>query len=246
MLLAQTTMADVRAVRESLEARLDRATSLQRASEVFLDVFMERFGGSTVLARVYGTLPLGALPEPDRQFCRDIAAQWGQNGPSDDAVTLSLLASRGRRPDWNDRTRSRGHLALPLTSRRAVEGAPMIASLMAQIGVELSWFDMPHEGFARKLVGGFNGVFFVPDAAVTTDAQGRHVIPAQDFVREQGVRTVFGLGGAYLHGRHTISAIFFTTELFDSAVVNQFATLASTFKGLTSRLVLTERLFEPG
>lgn len=61
---------------------------------------------------------------------------------------------------------------------------------------------------ARRLLGGFNGVFYVDDASSARDAQDRLIIAARDFVAEHGVKTVFGMGGAYPDGTLLVIIVF--------------------------------------
>ena len=49
------------------------------------------------------------------------------------------------------------------------------------------------------MLGGRNGTFFVPDALTAKDARAVG-IAAHDFAEEHAIRTVFGMGGAYVDG----------------------------------------------
>jgi hypothetical protein len=71
----------------------------------------------------------------------------------------------------------------------------MIARLLSDFGVGFSGGKTLD---TRRLLGGRNIAFFVPDAAKSTDQGGRQIIPAKEFVLKHGVRTVFGMGGAYV------------------------------------------------
>ena len=57
--------------------------------------------------------------------------------------------------------------------------------------------------------GVFADSFFVPDAATSHDEAGRLLIPAQDFVRRYGVRTVIGVGGQFAGSGMILVCVFF-------------------------------------
>jgi hypothetical protein len=63
------------------------------------------------------------------------------------------------------------------------------------------------------MLGGRNGTFYVQDARTAVDSLGRHVIAARDFAQEFAIRTVFGMGGAYVDGTMAV-AIFFCPKRF--------------------------------
>ena len=60
----------------------------------------------------------------------------------------------------------------------------------------------------------FQGMFFIDDAAVDEDEQGRKIIAAQDFVEEHNIKSVFGFGGqASSDGSYCVVVVFTDTEL---------------------------------
>jgi hypothetical protein len=62
-------------------------------------------------------------------------------------------------------------------------------------------------------------------------------------VRAQNVGSVFGMGGAYLDGTLAV-AVFFTDEKsLDSPFADRFASLISTFKMATSKLLADGRIY---
>lgn len=233
---------DLAALKEWLAAQLAGSTSLCRAAQRFATAVGDRFP-STVLIRLYGTVPFGRLPAREQTFASDLGRSRGVAALHRDTPVLVLFGSRGRHKDWNDRYNSRGHLAIPLWNENFVDQIPMLASLLREIGLDLSWLDSPGDALTRRLVGGFNGVFYVPNARVGRDAKGRMVIPAQDFVSSHDIKSVFGMGGAYPYG-HFVSAIIFTTESLPREAVARLAPLISVFKSATLNLVSEDALFE--
>jgi hypothetical protein len=142
------------------------------------------------LARVYKTHPYKGLPADLQDFAGGIL---GEPAPGD-LRCLTLLGTAGELPAWNDRRLSDGHKAIPLVSEPMVEQLPMVVQLIMQLGLELSSVIRPELDTARELSQRTYDVFHVPDAL------GSPHIPAQDFVREHGIRSALGFGGMLYTG----------------------------------------------
>jgi hypothetical protein len=158
------------------------------------------------------------------------------------SIVLSLLGTAGQKPEWNDPLQSQGHLGIPLVTSSFVENLPMVAALMRDMGIGLDWLDRQDGSIVVKEVGRLARVFFVPDARVTVDSKGRKVVPASDFVESNGVRTVFGLGGAYVDGTFA-AMIFFTRESIDRQQAEAFLPAINHFKVGTMNRVLEHQIF---
>jgi hypothetical protein len=105
------------ALQQTIEEGITNAATLQTAAQICVDELFREFGESTVMARLYVTLPLRDLPDRDNGYARTVATGAGVAEQLKDAtVSLSLLGTRGRKPTWNDRIQSRDHLAIPLVS----------------------------------------------------------------------------------------------------------------------------------
>jgi hypothetical protein len=152
-----------------------------------------------VLARFYKTHAYGTLPADLQAFARGVL---GTAPPTPDVQCLTLLATMGDEPEWNDRRGSRGHQAIPLASVQVVEQAPMIAELIRAMGMDVQMVVNPDREIIRGAEGKTFNVFFVPDAA------GSPYIPAQDFVRGHGVRSVLGFGGVLVTGEFYAVILF--------------------------------------
>ena len=216
------------------------AKSLEEACAVTTRYLAKTFP-STVLARIYATMPYAKLPPAEKASVDALAAKAGQV-TREEMPVLVLLGTHGVEEAWCDRTRSRGHLAIPLISAAFVEGIPMMARLFKELGFDLSWLDEAPELNARKLMGGFNGVFFVDDARTVRDAAGRLVIPAQDFVSDYQVKSVFGMGGVYPDGM-LVSCIVFCRESLPRSAIEKLKGLITTFKAESFGLVRTKKVF---
>ena len=170
--------------------------AMQRATEVLY----HRFAQSLVLARIYVTLPFDMLPAPDQAFVLQFAAEKHHNATlTPTTPVLSLLGTCGVQPEWGERRRSHGHIGIPLSSPAVVEGMPMIARLLADLGVVVDGVDRHDGAIETKTFGTFGGLFYVEDARIATDQHGRTIITAQDFVATYGVKTVLGSGGGVFY-----------------------------------------------
>lgn len=174
-----------------------------------------------VLARFYKTHDFGSLDPALQGFARE---RLDGREPWDALKCLVLLASAGELPEWNARRASRGHQAIPLSSARAVEEAPMIAQLLREVGLDAEQVVAPREDRISGLAGKTYNVFHVPAA------EGSPYIPAQDFVREHGIRSVVGCGGVLLTGD------FYALILFSRAPVD--ADSAARFRNIALDLKL--------
>ncbi|MEO5679311.1 MAG: hypothetical protein ABIS47_06555, partial [Acidimicrobiales bacterium] len=116
------------------------------------------------LVRFYVTLRLGELVAP----LRELAASAGNDGYpplSDETRCLTLLATAGREPAWNDRRASARHQVVALSDEARVERLPMVAGLLRGLGIEASSVVRPDPTQATARSGRRYDLFFVPEAA---------------------------------------------------------------------------------
>ncbi len=228
---------DIEALRQALMKA--PAGSVEEAAQHFAVAMASQYP-SVVLARVFLVLPWVKLAAAERETATSLAQGAGRvlaNTP-----VLTLLGSMGRETAWRERTLSSGHRAIPLIDTSYVQGIPMVAKLLADLEVDFASFDQGNAVQTRRLMGGQNGAFFVPDARETRDAAGRHVIPSRDFVDKYGVRTVFGMGGAYADDTLAVSVIF-TDEVIEPLAARRYASLISNFKMVTAAALRAGRIF---
>jgi len=121
----------------------------------------------------------------------------------------------------------------------------MVSRLLNELGLGLDWIDSHDSDIIARIIGKMAGVFYVPDAKTTIDHKGRQIIAAQNFVDEYKVKTVFGLGGAYLYlGSKTFLAnIIFTREQIEKRQAERYMTLLNTFKTTTVALDASGQIF---
>jgi hypothetical protein len=231
-----------------LERSVQKATrgaaTLEEALQKYTALLYERFQESIVLARVFATGFYRDLPEVNRRFVDELA---GSSGVGDavtaEMLTLSLLGTSGLEPAWNDRHASRGHVGIPLASSAFVAAIPMVARLLSELGLGFDWIDKGDTALAVKTLGSINGVFHVADAATAVDGEGRKIIPAQDFVQKYGIRSVFGIGGAYVGTPTFIVAVLFCRDEVTRERAECFMGHINRIKTSTMELVHQGKLF---
>jgi len=155
------------------------------------------------LVRLYKTHPYGDLPPNVRDFAGAVLGEV----PPDDVRCLTLLGTAGDLPAWNDREQSKGHQAIPLPSEQLVEQLPMVRRLITQLGLTVSTVIRPDPDRARELAQHSYDVFHVPDAAGST------YLPAQDFIRDHGIRSALGFGGMLFTGDFYAVVLFSRVEI---------------------------------
>jgi hypothetical protein len=228
------------AVLDGLRAVVGKTPALENAAECVARQLYESYEATTALARVYAVMPYRDLAPSVTAFVDELAAKTSQLRP--DTPVLTLLATHGTKPEWRDRKKSQGHVGIPLVSAEFVQAIPMVARLLKELGVDLAWLDAAPDLNARRLLGGFNGLFYVDDAATAKDSAGRLIIPAQDFVAEEGIKTVFGMGGFYPDNTLVVMIVF-ARESLKRSQVERFTSLISLFKGETFGVVRARRFF---
>lgn len=205
----------------------DDAACLEEVAGRVVSHLHENLGGgerarACALVRFYKTHEFEALPEDLRRF----AAAQLEGTPPPGLRCLTLLATAGARPEWNSRAASRGHQAIPLTSVQMVRQAPMVATLVTQLGLAIEDVVKPNPDpdFLLELGRRSYDVFHVPVAS------GSPYIPAQaDFVAPFGIRSVLGLGGVLPSG-HLFAVILFSTAAISRETAAAFKPLSLAVK----------------
>jgi hypothetical protein len=224
-----------------VESGIGSARSMVDVAAHVTTALYDRFAPSVALVRLFATVPYMRLPDAERVFAEAIAAQSTETLQPDTPV-LVLLGTRGDEPEWNDRTKSSGHLAIPLISQAFVDEIPMLARLLTSIGFEADWGGTGR-GFVTKSIANLNGVFFVDDARTALDERGRNIIPAASFVERYKIRSVFGIGGSYVSRHAYLAAMLFTRESMMRSNAMTFVPLIGSLKASTTRLINREQFF---
>lgn len=195
----------------------------QRVVRLLYDVLADRPSGgrACLLVRLYLTASLAALDDDLRTFATTLMPDQSLTGQT---RCLTLMATAGDEPRWNDRRQSAGHRVIPLPSPQVVHSIPMIAQLLKQLGLDVATVVAPDRTLVLELEQRTYNVFFVPDAV------GSPFIPAQeDFVRRYGVRSVLGFGGLFPTG-DVFAVLMFTRTLLPRETADLFRNAALNVK----------------
>lgn len=196
--------------------------SAQKTVDLLWTELMDDDGSPALaLVRFYKTHPFDKLPEDLRAFARGML----EEDPDPETRCLTMLATRGLEPDWNDRRRSQGHQAIPLPSVEFIRRLPMVAALIDQIGLGLADVVRPERARVAELARKNYDVFHVPEAL------GSAFVPAQDFVERHGVTSALGFGGVLFSGDFYAIVMFsrvpISVEVADRIRVLSLATRVS-------------------
>ena len=218
----------------------------QAAAQRFVELLYGRFGGSLVLLRLFITVRYDALPEEDRLFVDGRGEATNTSHLIHGATPVfTLLGTRGKSPEWNDRRTSQHFRCIPLASTAFVASLSMLSRQFESVGFNLGLID---DWKAKVVSTGradrYRGLLHIQDAGSDRDAQGRMIVPKQEFVAANGVRTTFGFGSGYA-GHPTLVTLFaFTGETVEKSAAEPFANLLEGFISSTEPLVRQGRIFE--
>lgn len=199
------------------------SSSMEETASAIVRLLYDRFADpqtgerNCALVRFFKTQRFQDLPSDLQDIAR--AAAWGRSDVDADTRCLTLLATAGNQPQWNSRTQSAGHQAIPLATEEVVRQAPMVAQLIQQIGLNIAQVIGPSPALMIDGDQQNYNVFHVPDAL------GSPYVPAQDFVREAGVRSVLGFGGLLPSG-DLFAVILFSRVYIPRETAEMFRTLA--------------------
>lgn len=243
MKIKQTTPVTITDLWSGVESGIGQAIHLEDAAQELAKAVQTQFEESIVLARAFITVNFGALPSTNQSFVRNLAESAGAGSDLEDSTSvLSLIGTHGQEANWKDRRKSEGHVGVPLISAAFVDAIPMISRLLNELGLSLDWVVAHDSDMIEKTIGKSEGLFFVDNAGEATDQQGRKIIAAQDFVSQYGVKSVFGVGGAYPNGEILVM-VAFCRDQFSRAVAEHFLPLVSLFKSKTASLASAGNIF---
>jgi PAS domain S-box-containing protein len=191
--LAGFALRDMIECVRSLRRAAESASSMEEAARAIVQSLYRNLASvengepNCALVRCFKTHRFGLLPAE----LAAVARKGLNEGPANHELRcLTLLATAGQLPKWNDRRQSVGHRAIPLASVEIVERAPMIASLIRQMGLGIEAALYPDSQLILDADQHAFNVFHVEHA------EGDPSIPAQqDFVQKYGIRSVLGFGG---------------------------------------------------
>jgi len=243
MRFAEVTGATIDSLERRTDEELAPLDSLEAAAQRFCDILYTTFEEATVLVRVFATVPFAALPHPSRAFVEKLVGARAKDVLHPKTPVLSLLGTRGAVPRWNSRHLSEGHVGIPLASADFVDAIPMIASLVKELGLAIERAEDVDTAIVTQSLGPIAGVFYVDDAPTAVDSKGRRIIADSHFVREHGVRTVFGFGGSYGLTGTFVVVVLFTRESLGRGQAERFMRLANQLKAATMKPVARRHIF---
>ncbi len=180
----------------------------------------ENNGKGCALVRSYKTHPYGQLASGLQDFAGGILG----SAPAADMKCLTMMATAGEHADWNSRSTSNGHRAIPLASADFVGGIPMIAQLVSQFGIEMGSVIRPDPNVIGDLARQTFNTFHIANAVDSP------YIPAQDdFVKPYGVKSVLGFGGVLSSGELFV-VIMFSKVSIPAATASSFRELSANVK----------------
>lgn len=241
--LTEATAADY----EELEAEVGAimASSCTVSAGRFVAGLYERFSDSLVLLRLFITLRYDQLPAEDRLF----VARRGEETKTSlllHAATpiFTLLGTRGQRPEWNERSASSHFRCIPLVSTAFVSSLSMLSRQFESVGFDLGLIDAwEREVVVTGSAERYRGILYIHDAGVDRDAQGRMIVPKQDFVAAAGVKTTLGFGSGYADHPTMVTLFAFTNEGIERSAVEPISKLLEGFIASTAALVREGRFF---
>lgn len=202
-------------VRRIGEIAPDSDEAAEKVVSTLYDELRDRDDGTPqcCLVRLFRTVPMRALSTRD---AAEVAQVLGPTA-SPDAMCLSLRATRGTVPAWNDREASRRHRAIPLAPSPPFSSLPMVGALLEQLGVPARLISPSPRDHERMLFDVFH----------VETARGSRLVPDQaDFVEPYGVASVLGFGGV-LPEAQVFVVMLFSRVPISQTTAGLFRTMAA-------------------
>ena len=217
----------------------------QEQAQKFVDTIYEYFQESLVLLRLFSSVPYSALPILDMQlFDKKVKDSGHARRCNDRTPVLTLLATRGQKPDWNERVRSHGFRCIPLVSGEYVSSLSMLSMQFRKMNLAPGLFDTWETAVvARGRADEFSGMLYVNNAGTDKDELGRMIVPRQEFVAENNVRTVLGFGNGYSNHPAIVTLFAFTNQILSESMMKPFESLIEAYMSISSEHVINGRVF---
>jgi len=209
-----------RTVRRLGEGAASMEAAADQIVRFFYDSLVDTASGkrNCALVRCFKTHRFAQLPPDLAAAARRQLTRPGRVSP--EMPCLTLLATAGDLPEWNDSSCSLHHAAIPLESVAIVEQAPMIAALLGQMGLEIEAALYPSPELILDAEQHAFNVFHVRDAA------GDPSVPSQEgFVKRYDIRSVLGFGGLLPSGE-LFAVIMFSHVTIPHETAQMFRTIS--------------------
>ena len=194
-----------------------------RITRYFYEQFVDSGTGQNAFAlvRCFKTHAYGDLDANLQHFANRMLSESPKQV---EMKCLTLMATTGDQPEWNDRFGSTGHQAIPLVSEQMVAQAPMISQLIHQLGLTINTVLSPDPELLVNLQERTYNVFHI------LEAEGSIHIPAQaEFVRPYQIKSVVGFGGILPSG-NLMAIILFSKVPIQRDLAELFKPLALNVK----------------
>jgi hypothetical protein len=213
--------------------------SVEEAAQAYVGMLYDGFEESLILLRLFITVSYGDLPATDRQFVDKRADELGITHHMEARTPiLTLLGTRGRRAEWNDRQKSKRYRCIPLVSTEFVASLPMLSMQLRSMAFDLNLIDVWEEAvIAKGRADMYRGMLYIRDAGCDRDEHGRMIVPVQEFVVANNVKTVLGVGSGYANHPALLTLFAFTNEIINKREARPLATQLDAFKSLSGELV---------
>lgn len=86
------------------------------------------------------------------------------------------------------------------------------------------------------------GLLYVNHSGRDKDEQGRMIVPRQEFVAENNVRTTLGFGSGYSNHPTVVTLFAFTNEILNESMMKSFTALLEAYLEKTRGLVEKGRI----
>jgi hypothetical protein len=242
--LSEATNADYEELLQVLR-QMDCWDCAQETAQRFVDIVYGRFSSSLVLLRLFITLRYDRLTLEARLFVDGRGRDTNTSRLIHGATPIfTLLGTRGLRPEWNDRRAASHFRCIPLSSTAFVASLSMLSRQFESVGSELDVIDE----WDKKITAAgwadvYSGMLRIRDSAADRDLQGRLIVPKQEFVVENGVKTTLGFGSGYA-GHPTLVTLFaFTNEYLEVVTVRPMMTLLIVCVNATEEVIRQGRVF---
>jgi len=113
------------------------------------------------------------------------------------------------------------------------------------MNVDLSYFDSWDSTIAAKgHADEHAGMLYVNDATIDRDEQGRMIVPRQDFVAANNVKSVLGFGIGYSGQPAFVMLFVFANEILNKQEMEPFAAILKAYQEISEKSVRDGRIFE--
>src|SRR3954468_5542627 len=204
-----------------LRDRGTKARSIEEGAQSMTQLlYQELVDGRTgdracALVRCYKTHRYDELPADLRALAKK---SLGRKAVPTALRCLTLVATAGDRPEWNDRRQSVAHQVIPLASVDMIEKSPMVAQMIRSFGIESASLISDNEQPLKLAEGKAAGIFYVAPAAGSPYLD-------QDFVAAERIESVLGFGAPVRSG-DLLAMLLFSRTIIGEDTAARFRTMA--------------------